>query len=455
MKMHRTLAHLGLTSALPVLVAASPAHAMGLEEAVRQALSNNPRLESGEQAVTAADHAVEASQFGYLPRLDISVGARATDNPGQAFLAKINQGDATRQDFQPDVVNDPDTTTDLATTLELRQPIYQGGAITARVEQAQAKRGSAEQALDGSRLQVALKATRSYLDILLAQARQRVTEQALKAAREHLSLAQDRYQTGSTIRTDVLKARTRVSELEEKQLSLRNAEQLHQGSLNQVLGRSLSAPVRVNQKLRAELPPKPDPIRKLTERALAAHPDVRQSRFQAQKAQAAIDEAAANLWPSLGLQAQVRDHRASAQDQSWLVGAELEWRLFGGGRWDQKEAATAKHFAARAQLSSQARGIRLAVRKARLSLETARSRLETVHHAEESAEEGLRTTEDRYEQGAATIVELLDAELALNEARLRRVKALYDLRLNYAKLQKATGRIPVLARSPGQPPASG
>jgi TolC family type I secretion outer membrane protein len=428
---------------------------MSLEEAVHQALANNPRVTASEQAVTAAEHGVTAARAGYLPRVDLKVGARATDNPGQAFLAKINQGAATAQDFRPGVVNDPDTTSDVATTLELRQPLYQGGAIGARVSQARAERAGAEEGLDSSRLEVALGATRSYLDVLLAQARQRVTDQALKAAREHLRMARDRFQTGSTIKADVLKARTRVSELEERRLSLRNAEALNKSSLNQVLGRSLGAPVDTEERLKAELPPRPGPLRELTERALAAHPEVQRSRHEARKARAAVEETEAALLPHVGLQARVMDHRDADSDQSWLVGAQLEWRLLGGGRWAQTDAATAKHFAARSRLTSTARRIRLAVKKARLNLENARSRLETVHYAVESAEESLRTTEDRYEQGAARIVDLLDAELALHQARLRRVKALYDLRLSHAKLQKATGRLPVLARTPGQGAGSG
>jgi len=36
--------------------------------------------------------------------------------------------------------------------------------------------------------------------------------------------------------------------------------------------------------------------------------------------------------------------------------------------------------------------------------------------------------------------------VARHQARLRRLSALYDLRLNYARLQRAVGRTPVLDR---------
>ena len=445
---HSTLKSAAVFGLLWLWPASAPA--LELEEAVRQALANNPRLEAQQHRARAADHRVDAARSGYLPQMDLSVGARHTNNPAQAFMAKINQADATLEDFGPSVVNDPDPITDVATVLSVRQPLYRGGATQAQVAQAESGRVGASQALNRARLEVALGATRAFLEVQVAEARVRVTREALEAAREHRRMAENRYQAGTALRSDLLQARTRVSELEERLLSRENAKALAESQLNQILGRPLDTPISSEGSLEGDLPASPGDLAALTDRALSERPEVKRGQSSVEGAQARIEEANAALLPHINLQARVEDHRDGDSDQSWLVGAEMRWRLFGGGRWSRKEAATAQRFAAQAHLTDLQRQIRLEVKRARLDLDTARRRLETVRHAVASAEESLRTTADRYEQGATTIAELLDAELAWHQARLRKVSALFDLHVSSARLQKAVGRVPVIEEAPGE-----
>jgi outer membrane protein TolC len=429
-----------------VSLAPPPAAALDLSDAVRQALANNNLVEARQHQRDAADHRVDAARSGYLPQVEVEVGATATDNPGQAFLAKINQGSANQEDFSPTVVNDPDATTDIRSALVLRQPVYRGGATSAEVARARSGRERADHALAGTRLQVALSATRAFLEVQLARARVQVTREALEAARGHLRIAEDRYQAGSALRSDMLQARTRVSELEERLLARRNGLALAQSSLNERLGRDLDAPVSLEGSLQERLPPAIPDLATLTERALAQRPELAGQRAQVDGARAQVDAAGAGLLPQVHLQARLEDHRDEVSDQSWLVGAQMRWRLFGGGRRAARDAAAADQFAARARLTDLQRRVRLEVKEAKLNLDNARRRLETVRHAVDSARESLRTNTNRYRQGAATIIEVLDAQVARHQARLRRLSALYDLRLNHARLQRAVGQTPVLDR---------
>jgi outer membrane protein TolC len=442
----RTAPRALLGGVLAAALVPAPAAALDLETAVQQALSNNHLVEAQRHRMSAAGHRVDAAQSGYLPQVDLQVGARHTDNPAQAFMTKINQARATEKDFRPFVVNDPDPTTDIATSLELRQPIYRGGATSASVEKAESGRESASQALQRTKLNVALGATRAFLRVQLAESRVRVTEEALEAAREHKRMAENRYRAGTALRSDMLQARTRVSELEERLLSQENALAIATSKLNEQLGRDLNSPVDAEGSLRDSTPSETPSLKALTEHALNEQPSIRSSKAQLEGARAQVDEVSARLWPHLSLQARVEDHRYDEADQSWLVGAQMQWRVFGGGRLASRDAATAERFAAQARLTDTMRKVRLEVKEAKLNLETARKRLVTVRHAVESAQESLRTNANRYEQGASTIVELLDAQLARHQARQRQIKALYDLRLSYAQLKKAVGRLPVLER---------
>jgi TolC family type I secretion outer membrane protein len=445
-------------TALTTALLAPTAAALGLEETVRRALDNNDRIRAQGYRLQAAESQMEAAAGGYWPQVSVQVGARHTDNPAQAFMAKLNQSDVAGEDFGNlgrgdfGTLNDPDPTTDVATSLEVRQPVYRGGATAAQVRKARSGRDASREELRSAQLKVALGATKAYLRVQLARARVEVTREALEAARGHLEMAENRYQAGSALRGDTLQARTRVSEMEEQLLDNRNQLELAKSRLNEVLGRDLDAPVEIEGGLQSPAKSADKPLAELTEKAVASRPELASLRARLEGARAGVDAASAALLPQVSLQARMEDHRADEADQSWLVGAQLQWQLFSGGaNWAERQAATAKEYAAQARLSDQLRKIRLEVKEAHLNLESARSRLETAGQAVESARESLRTTSNRYEQGSATMVQLLDAQLARHQARLRRLKAMFDVRMGRAQLQQRIGKLPVLDTAPPGP----
>jgi outer membrane protein len=57
------------------------------------------------------------------------------------------------------------------------------------------------------------------------------------------------------------------------------------------------------------------------------------------------------------------------------------------------------------------------------------------------AEEGLKIANDRYLQGYATNLEVLDSQLALTTARKNKLQAVHDLNLAIARLKKAMGTL--------------
>lgn len=452
-KTPRTLA----SAAVAVLLLPTPAAALDLEETVRRALDNNDRIRAQGHRLQAAEAQMAAAQSGYWPQVSAKVGARHTDNPAQAFMAKLNQSDVAGEDFglgqgNFSSLNDPDPTTDVATTLEVRQPVYRGGATAAQVRKARSGRDASREELRSAQLKVALGATEAYLQVQLTRARVEVTREALEAARGHLEMAENRYEAGSALRGDTLQARTRVSEMEEQLLDNRNQLELAKSRLNEVLGRDLNAPVEIEGGLQTPEGITGQPLAELTQQAVESRPELAGLRARLEGASANVEAANAALLPQVNLQARLEDHRADEADQSWLVGAQLQWQLFSGGaNWAERQAATAKEYATQAKLSDQLRKIRLGVKEAHLNLQSAQSRLETAGKAVESARENLRTTSNRYEQGSATMVQLLDAQLSRHQARLRRLKALFDVRMGQARLQQRIGKLPVLDTAPPGP----
>ncbi|NUN10284.1 MAG: TolC family protein, partial [Ignavibacteriaceae bacterium] len=74
-------------------------------------------------------------------------------------------------------------------------------------------------------------------------------------------------------------------------------------------------------------------------------------------------------------------------------------------------------------------------------IEQAILRIETQSKTVKQAAEGYNIAKSRLENGLATQLEVNDAELALRQARLNRLQAVYDLNIAESDLGALTGKI--------------
>ena len=81
------------------------------------------------------------------------------------------------------------------------------------------------------------------------------------------------------------------------------------------------------------------------------------------------------------------------------------------------------------------------MRRTWLQLEDAKQRLEVTSQTIGQAQESLREIEQRYGGQIATITQLVDAQVALSNALVRRTTALAEVEIARAALEQATGRL--------------
>jgi outer membrane protein TolC len=74
-----------------------------------------------------------------------------------------------------------------------------------------------------------------------------------------------------------------------------------------------------------------------------------------------------------------------------------------------------------------------------LNLRASLSAIDAADRGVESADEDLRLSQERYQQGLGTVLELLESQVALTRARNSLVNALTGLKISEAALDKARG----------------
>ena len=126
--------------------------------------------------------------------------------------------------------------------------------------------------------------------------------------------------------------------------------------------------------------------------------------------------------------------------QSYFVGVVAEWDVFTGFRRSAAtKSAKANADAARAEEDKARNNLRLDLKQAILQTKDAWERLNVARRSVDSAEEALRITRERYQQGAADLPELLTAEVGLTGTRTRDVAAYYDYLTAQSNVARAKG----------------
>jgi outer membrane protein TolC len=129
-------------------------------------------------------------------------------------------------------------------------------------------------------------------------------------------------------------------------------------------------------------------------------------------------------------------------ERSYIVGVAAEVELFDGFRRDAAvSGASAQQRAAAAEAEKASNNLRLDLTYASIQAGEAWDRLDVARKSIENAEEALRITGQRYQQGAADLPELLTAQVGLTGTRSRNVAALYDYWIALSNLERAKGEL--------------
>lgn len=436
--MNRTLAVLLIAAPLP---AQNP---LSLQDAVRTALEKHPSVEAGRSAVKAAESRITEARSGRLPRLNYSESWTRSDNPVFVFSSLLTQHQFTEQNFAIGPLNRPDAMNNFQSQVTLDQPIYDAGQTRLALRSASLGRDSAREDERRNNMGVIASVVRAYHGATLAAESLNVANEAVRSAEADLNRAQAIRDAGMSTEADVLSIRVHHAAMREQQIRRRADLDVATAALNEALGLPLSQPHTLATPLTA-VSLKDAALDAYEKESAERRPELRQARLGAQLAETQSAVARSALLPQvfarLGWEAD-RQRFVDRGGANWLASVSLRWNLFNGFA-DKARIEQASHGLDRARaLETQAAAqIRLQVRRAYADWKAANERISVAEAAVSMAEESLRITKDRYENGLTNVTELLRTETALLEARSRRLAALYDQRLAAVNLELAAGTL--------------
>lgn len=442
------------------LAAPLSARPLDLEDAILIARENSRVAEAARARADAAGE-MRWESYGYLlPSVDLmEIGIRS-EQPGEVFGLMMNrrddmvglmgrafgmtadaQGRLSTLGMDNDVMVEPDAMNTYVTRVQAEMPLFAGGMIVNRIRQADLAADAIELGSERDLDRVEFDVATSWSDLAKAREYRDLLQRALATTEEHVRMARDYHEAGFLVSSEVLRAQVYLAEMQEMVARGENGARLAQAALNFNLG--------IDQASEHELgamPPLPPQDRDLAEWAATAV-DGRQDLAAARKQLAAGEiepwVAAAAFLPTVGLQGSYDyydDTVFGTGEGSYSVKAALTFNVFRGGS-DRARLAQARHKARawRQDVSRFEEGVRLEVQQAWGDLESARLRHEAASAALEAGRENLRVVENRFREGVAKMIDLLDAETALRQVEVRELVSRYDSHLAAFRLRHAAG----------------
>jgi outer membrane protein len=410
-----------------------------LGECIAIAQKNNPDIAIAGETFRKAESNVLMNYGGLLPSFSMNFAT------GHRFYGPSSvQYDASGRPVQSDGFDYPDYSFGLSSDIQ----IFDGGGTVSRVRSAMSGRDAAREQLRYRKDIIAASVIRAYYDLLRNKMLLFVQEESSGLAKKNLERSEALLQVGSATRADVLKARVRFSNTRLSLIQAKNAVELAREDLSVLLNMKDSRPIDVDTAIvitSAELDAAAE-----VQHAMANRADLKSLEYTVKSARVGISAARSGWFPTLGAafgynwnDRKMADNYVNFFDNeyTWYVAGYLSFNLFdrfqtsSSVRTAKANARIAEYDLEKARLEA-AKQIKTLV----LTITQARERITVASETVEQAAEDLRLAEERYRVGAGTMLETIDAQVALTQAKADVIQAQCDLLIATADLAVATGR---------------
>ncbi|MFQ6613330.1 MAG: TolC family protein [Fidelibacterota bacterium] len=434
-------------TAILVMVLLSVTLAQSIELDLRQvrelALKNNSEIKLARKAVEKSGRQIEESRGKLLPTVSAFANyQRAWELPTIFFDNPNGPGKITFK------MGSEHT---LISGLNFQQPLYLGGAAWNGYQLSRLGKTMAELQAGSTRESVLLNATSAYFGLLFARSAVAVMETALQTAQENLKQVQEFKAAGKASDFDVLRAEVQVATYQPQVISARNNVRLAESRLRMVTGIDQQTELIIRDQLSYE----PNSLVKqsvedLYQLALEQRPEVGMITLRKTMAEKQLSLARAVQIPSLVFntayryQGERQDSQFTKDDffKSFNSSIAINIPLFNGLQTRAK-IQTAKIGIREIEDQKEAllRNIRMEVEAAYFTMEEAEQKVTAQTKLVEQAREAFRLAKLRYREGASTQLEVMNAELALNQAQMTYQQSLFEYNLAQAGLEKALNQL--------------
>ena len=328
-------------------------------------------------------------------------------------------------------------------SVEVIQPIYQGGRTVASYDAAKLSVLDSQLQVQVDRQDLILEVYRAYYSMMLGEKLLEVNGESISNLDKLKTLNEKFLQAGTVTKTDVLSTQTRLYGAYVLRREYEKILQSQRAILNNLLSNPPETPIQITQDYKQRSNPYRIPA--IYNTAMGNRDEIFQATNLIRKAMEAIKVADSNLLPKAELVAQ-----GSRTSDDWNVvdpeGAN-DWTLTGVLTWTfnmfksnsavkEKREVVDELVLARQRL---VQNISQNVKIAYVSMKTSEGNIDDLRRAVGNQTENFRLFQMRYQQGDVSFTDVLIAEDTLVLSKAEYYKALIEYRINQAVLEREMG----------------
>jgi outer membrane protein len=416
-------------------VAAPPEHraSFTLPELVQYALANNPGVKQAEKNVDIERSGVRSAKAERFPQVSVAGGATRYHYPTP--VTPISGSPLAGVPF-PEF---SETIYDLGAYLVL--PIYKGGRLVNNVRLSELRQSASMDLLTAARRDLVFNVTSLYYKILQLGRLKVSREAQLGQLEAHRNQVENFFKAGRAARVELLRSEVELAKAKENVLLAENSLK----SANEVLRRVIGMEDAKSELSIAETPlaQKVDySFEQAVDIALKKRPEYQAAIKKVRAGEKRVAMARGRRLPYVYMSGQYVEDASNRLDpkENWMAALRMSVPVFDGGIISAEiEREKAELEKARQTERSLRLEINQEIKESFVNLSNALERIKVAESTRETATENLRVETLKYERGAGTTTDLIDAQANLTGVESSYYQALFDRDVSVVAVRRALG----------------
>lgn len=416
-----------LTMALSQSAFAGETVALNLDDAMLRAFQTNPTVSIAQYELDSA----RASYNAARQSRGISISASHTTQRG---------GYDDAQQAAPGIWT-KGIGNNHANSLTASLPIFTGGKLSGTIKQAKANYQYNQVGVQRTYNEMRSTVTDGYFKMLQADNMQKLSTESVTRLEDHLKNVQAQYDVGVVAKVDVLRSQVELANAKQTLIQAENSYQVAEANMNKIVGLPMDTTLKLDNLLVYNAYDKN--MDDCLAYAAEHRPELMQAKYGVDAAKGALMVARSGHMPQVAASATQQwsdSNWPGDENGKWGVGVNVSMNVFDTGVTLSKiHGAEADLQKAEETYRNTVDSVNLDVRSNYLGLREAEKRISTTKLAVEQADEDYRIAQLRYMSGVGTNTDVLDAQVALTQAKTNYTQALYDYNTSKTALETSIG----------------
>lgn len=411
--------------------------AISKNEIGQKALEKNLQIQIAHQNYKSAQADFRQSNALFLPSVSASHTAISTTNPLMAFGSKLNQEILTPSDFDPNLLNNPATTKNFATKIEVLQPLINVDGMYGR-QAAKSKMEAFQLQTERTQDYLTLEVNKAFMQLQLAYKAVTVLTKANQTADANLKLITNYFNQGILQKTDLLSVQVRVNEIKNQlqyaKTNVQNASDYLAFLLNENNTNKVYKPIETLDNSIA--------IGTVNTTLSGNRKDILALDKATQAYEKMVLSNKMSFLPRLNAFGSYELYDTTllgTKAKGYVVGAQLSWSVFDGfksiGKLEKSQADFQKSTLESQQYKAQSQ---LELNKTNRQLKDAENKVNLFKLAFDQSQEAYRIRSNRFTQGLEKTTDLLQSETLMAQKELEFLQAVFEYNFTKEYLQFLT-----------------